>query len=222
MRKKTRVYKIRAIVTILLLTGFGCGGAGLCSGSRAEMFNREAAAPEAMAEKVVAVLNPVEGQVIADIGSGGGYFSYLFAGKVAPSGKVYAVEIHTESLRYIRKTAEARGLKNIITILANEDAPGLTKKGIDLVFMRNVFHELPDQKKYFHALLPFLKQGGRIAVLEYQKSGGFSHVSLFGHYTPEEKIVQTMSDAGYERVMRCGFLPEQSFNVFIPARAGGR
>jgi ubiquinone/menaquinone biosynthesis C-methylase UbiE len=220
--KKMSLNKMRAIVTTLILTGFGCGAASLCTGSRAEMFNREAAAPEAMAEKVVAALNPVAGQVIADIGAGGGYFSYLFAKKVTPSGKVYAVELNSESLQYIRKTAEARGLKNIITIQAKEDRPNLMKNGIDLVFMRNVFHELPDQKKYFHALLPFLKQGGRIAVLEYKNSGRFSHVSLFGHYTPEEQIVKVLSDAGYERVDRYVFLPEQSFNVFAPVYAGGR
>ena len=222
MRKNRTVYIVRAIVTTLFLTGFGCGAAGLCTGGRAEMFNREASAPEALAEKVVATLNPSDGQTIADIGAGGGYFSYLFAKKVAPSGKVYAVDVDADSLQYIRKTAEERGLKNIITVQAKKDGPNLLKNSIDIMFMRNVFHELSDQGKYFRSLLPFLKRGGKIAVLEYKNPGGFSHVSLFGHFTPEEQIVQVLSDAGSERVVRYGYLPEQSFNVFTPVYTGNR
>jgi len=207
---------------ILLFAACGCHITGLLPGTRAESLNREAAAPDSMSGKIVETLGISRGMIIADIGSGGGFFTYLFAQKTGPEGKVYAVDVDRDALALIGKTATGMGLANITTIQAQESDSRLGMDQVDLVFMRNVYHELPDQLNYFRTLLPALKENGRIAIIEYKDPGGISHVSLFGHYTPEERILETMHNAGYVRIQRYDFPPRQSFNIFRPAKRDSR
>ena len=94
----------------------------------------------------------------------------------------------------------------------------LPGNSIDIVFTRNAFHHIPDPAGYFKDLQRCLKPGGRVAVIEYKKTGGFSFHALFKHYTPQEKIVSEMEKAGYRQVESFDYLPEQSFTVFKSSR----
>ncbi len=62
-----------------------------------------------------------EGQVIAEIGSGGGYFTVQFARKVGKTGRVYAVDIEQDYLDFVKRRSEKEGLNNILSILAAGD-----------------------------------------------------------------------------------------------------
>ncbi len=55
------------------------------------MLNKEASAPTNSPRRIIESLGVREGQIIADIGSGGGYFTFEFARKVGEAGKVYPV-----------------------------------------------------------------------------------------------------------------------------------
>lgn len=58
--------------------------------NRAELFNKRASQPQFKAQEIIDTLRPAEGEVIADIGSGGGYFTMRFAREVGFNGTVYA------------------------------------------------------------------------------------------------------------------------------------
>ncbi|MBP7583532.1 MAG: methyltransferase domain-containing protein [Spirochaetes bacterium] len=198
----------------LVLACLVLGSAGCSAGCQAWLFNREAADSESMADRVVEALNVREGDTVADLGSGGGYFTVKFAAKVGPRGKVYAVDVDREMLVRVAALAKENGLSNIETVAAKEDGSGLEKASVDLVFVRNVYHHLPEREKYFANLRAVLKPGGRVAIVEYQKKQGFTFTGLFGHQTPEEEVVALMERAGYARKERFDFLPRQSFNTF--------
>ncbi|HPA72589.1 MAG TPA: hypothetical protein PKY31_09990, partial [Spirochaetota bacterium] len=66
----------------LVLACLVLGSAGCSAGCQAWLFNREAADSESMADRVVEALNVREGDTVADLGSGGGYFTVKFAAKV--------------------------------------------------------------------------------------------------------------------------------------------
>jgi len=178
------------------------------------MFNHEAAAPESMSDRVVDSLGIREGDTVADLGSGGGYFTVKFAEKTGPRGKVYAVDIDRGMLERVAALAKGKGLTNVETIVANRDGSNLKPGAVDLVFVRNVYHHLPAQEKYFSDLRAVLKPGGRIAIVEHQRKKGFTFTGIFGHQTPEEEVVAVMERAGYARKARVDFLPRQSFNTF--------
>jgi len=181
---------------------------------KAKMFNRKASDPENKPDKILETLGLKAGQNIADIGAGGGYFSLRFADAVGRDGQVFAVDTNPEFLKVIRNSAEEKGLDNVETVLVTEDNLTLPERSLDLVFMRNVCHHLPDRVEYFRKLKSLLKPEGRIAIIEYKRGGCFSFRRMFGHYVPKESIVEEMNEAGYRLKEDLDFLPEQSFTIF--------
>ncbi len=178
-----------------------------------KMLNREASSRRSMPDEILKQLNIRDGQMIADIGSGGGYFTLAFATRSGKTGHVYAVDVKKKYLDFIRRRAEQADIDNITLILAAEDEINLPKAGLDLAFVRNVFHHLPEPVNFFVKLKRYLKPGGQVAIIEHKK-GGFGFVSLFGHHTTFERIVQEMERAGYVRVASYDFLPDQTFTLF--------
>ena len=179
-----------------------------------KMLNREAASPKHKSERIIESLQIQEGFTIADLGSGGGYFTLKFARKVGTTGKVYAVDTRLKYLDFIRRQAEVEGVDNMIFVLASGEGMDLPGAALDLIFARNVFHHLTEPGKYFHNLKRFLKPSGKIAIIDHKPKGGFSFVSLFRHHTPEELILEEMENAGYFLVESFDFLSEQTFDLF--------
>jgi len=170
-----------------------------------KMLNREASSPERGAVRILDSLRITEGQTIADIGSGGGYFALEFARRVGASGRVFAVDSKRKYLDFIRRQSERAGLDNIEFILAESGGVGLPASSVDLIFARNVFHHLPEPAEYFGNLGAALKPGGRVAIIDHMPNRGLS---------PVEKIRGAMEAAGYVLSESFDFLPKQSFMVF--------
>jgi len=181
---------------------------------KAEMFNKKASDPKNKPDQVLEALRLRSGQTVADIGAGGGYFSLRFADAVGRQGRVFAVDTDLGFLEFIKNSAKEKGLDNVETILATEDELPLPRGSLDLVFMRNVTHHLPNRVNYFRKLKDMLKPTGRIAIIEYRRGGGFSFHRMFGHFVPKEVIVTEMRKAGYQLKEDFDFLPEQSFTIF--------
>ncbi len=183
--------------------------------AKADMFNRKASDPKNRPDLILETLSLQPGQTIADIGSGGGYFSLRFADEVGKEGKVYSVDTDTELLEVIRADAQEKGLTNLETIPATESRPPLPEKSLDLIFMRNVYHHLPDRVAYFRNLAGVLKPKGKLAIIEHKEGGSFfSFRRLFGHNTPKETIIKEVKEAGYRLLKDHDILPEQHFLVF--------
>jgi arsenite methyltransferase len=181
---------------------------------RAKMFNRRASNPKSRPDEILMTLAVRSGQSIADIGAGGGYFSLRFAEAVKPTGKVYAVDANEEFLDYLLGKAHEKGLSNLEPVLATEGSLPVPEGGLDLVFMRNVYHHLTGRVEYFRNLARKLKQGGRVAIVEYNRGAPLTFRGLFGHYVPQERIIDEMEKAGYKLDGVFDFLPEQSFTIF--------
>jgi len=179
---------------------------------RMNMLNKRASSPESRPAEVLKSLNIHNGDIIGDIGTGGGYFTFEFSKKVGEIGKIYSIDTNQKSLDFIDDNSIKNGINNIKTVLANENGFSLSEK-VDMFFLRNVFHHLPNHVEYFEDLRQFLKDDGKIALIEYKKKG-FSFVGLFGHYTPEETIIDIMEKAGFYVSKKFDFLDTQSFMIF--------
>ena len=166
-------------------------------------------------ERVVQALGLRPGNHVADLGSGGGYFTFRLARAVGPTGKVYAVDIDEAMNADLRARAKEDGHQNVAVILAKPDDPLLPPGAIDLVFTSNTYHQLKDRTAYFARLGKSLKPDGRIAVIDFDSRGWMQSV---GHYTDPEAIKAEMRAAGYRLEREHTFLGKQSFLVF--SRAG--
>lgn len=185
-------------------------------GFKARMFNRKAASPKSRPDEVLAALDLRPGQRIADIGSGGGYFTLRLAEAVGPQGRVFAVDTDSELLKQVDMAARENGIGNVSTVLSEGERPKLPEQGLDLAFIRNVTHHIADRKAYFSALREFLVPHGRVAIIEYLPATGLSFRSVFGHHVPKEILIGEMKAAGYQLVGDHDFLPEQSFTIYEP------
>ncbi|MDO9575969.1 MAG: class I SAM-dependent methyltransferase [bacterium] len=181
---------------------------------QAKMFNKKASNPKSKPDQIIESITLKSGQNIADIGSGGGYFSLRFAKIVGEEGKVYAVDASTDFLEFIKNSAKEKGLNNIIPILAIEDRLDLPEKSLDFIFMRSVTHHIPNRVKYFRNLKDFLKSDGKIIIIEYKKGKFYTFRGMFGHNVPKEIITREMEEAGYSLEKEFDFLPEQHFTIY--------
>ena len=182
----------------------------LFSGLWAVMLNNRA---KKDSEKVLEKLDIHVGDIIADIGSGGGFFTFEMAQRTGPGGEVFAADTNEGLLSRIEGIASKNQVSNIKTVLCGEEGCPLQKESCDLIFMRNVLHHIKNPVSYFQKLRESIKPGGRIAILDWRKSeGGF--VGRSGHCTPEEEILKIMQKAGFSRLQTFDFLSGQSFNLF--------
>jgi ubiquinone/menaquinone biosynthesis C-methylase UbiE len=195
------------ILTVIPLFVFaGCGGI-----SRS-FLNSPWRARWQQPEKVVRALAIEPGAHVADLGAGGGYFTFRLADAVGSAGKVYAVDVDKDNLDYIARRAKEQGYANIETVLAQYDDPLLPGSGVDLIFTCNVYHHLKDRSNYFKSSARYLKPHGRVAIIDIDGSSWIHR--LFGHWTAEEISRREMEAAGYTLTHDFDFLSRQNFQVF--------
>ena len=181
---------------------------------RAKRLNKKASSPKNRPDEIIEAIELKPGQIIADIGSGGGYFSQRFAEEVEEEGKVYAVDTDRRYLEFVKKSAKEKGLDNVITILATGEGLDLPEEGLDCIFMRNVTHHMSDRVRYFRMLKGFLKPDGRIIIIDYKPTRPFSFHKIFGHFLSKEIITQELEEAGYSLKEEFDFLPHQHFMIY--------
>jgi ubiquinone/menaquinone biosynthesis C-methylase UbiE len=137
---------------------------------------------------------------------------------VGAQGRVYAIDVDEDMLEHLRARAAEEGVTNVEPLRARPEDPGLPPASVDLIFVCNTYHHLPDREAYFARAAAALRPGGRVAVVEYQPEGLFQRI--FHHATAEESILEEMRAAGFRLVRDHAFLERQSFLIFAVADAG--
>jgi arsenite methyltransferase len=185
------------------------------SDKKAKMFNKRAAHPKYKADEIMQMLSVQPGQTIADIGSGGGYFTFRFAQIVGASGRVYAVDTNQEFLDFIQQQATKQGVSNVITLRTSSEHPDLPKRTFDIIFLRNVTHHLSNRIAYFKRLKEVLKANGTLVIIEFDGRGGFfSFQRLHRHFIPQHVLIEETQQAGFVLLNHYDSLSEQSFMMF--------
>jgi arsenite methyltransferase len=164
-------------------------------------------------DEVVQALGVKNGDVVADIGAGTGYFARRFARAVAPDGRVYAIDVAADVLGYLQQEAEKEGLRNIVTIVSHEDDPMLPGNAVDLAFFCDTTHHIANRTDFYRRMLSGLKQHGRLAVIDYPPGG--EHVPHPPEQlVPRTQVISEAEEAGFKLVNEFQFLPRQYFLLF--------
>ncbi len=108
------------------------------------------------------------GMDVADIGAGGGAHACLFAEKVLPEGKVYAVEIVQEFLDHINATCKEKGIENVQCVLGSDTSCNLEPSSVDLVFTCDTYHHFEYPFKMMASIREALRPNGQFIIIDFK------------------------------------------------------
>ena len=156
----------------------------------------EAAAREV--PQLVKVLELKPGMTVADVGAGFGAWTMEFAKAVGPSGRVYASDIGTPQLAALREAAKR--YTNVTVVEGAAQTTNLPANCCDAILIRDAYHHLTEPAAIIKSMAAALKQGGRLAVIDFPprpKSEVPSGVPAdrLGHGVPPEVVVREVGAA---------------------------
>lgn len=122
---------------------------------------------DAMAETalILGAIDARPGETVADIGAGGGYFSFKLAALVGPEGKVVATDSSRDCVRRIRKHSRAGGFDNVVSLHVDPDEVG-TDEVFDKVLMADLFYftDPGETRDYFWKLSGQMAPESRLVI----------------------------------------------------------
>jgi ubiquinone/menaquinone biosynthesis C-methylase UbiE len=164
-------------------------------------------------EEVMKALTLREGETVADIGAGSGYFAVRFARAVGGTGRVYAVDVSPDMVRHLNHRLREEGIRNVWTVLSDPDDPLLPDASVDRFVIVDTWHHIEDQAKYLSLMRRMLKPGGQVVHIDFQKRDLPVGPPL-GMKIAREDLVKQMEGAGFVLAAEHTFLPYQYFLVF--------
>lgn len=113
-----------------------------------------------------------EGDVMADVGCGIGYFTIPAAEIVGETGKVFAMDISTEMIHEVKEKIKEKHLTNVIPIVTEENDLKVEDALFTYTFISTVLHEVDDIHRFLHEVKRIMADDGKIVVIEWQKRVG--------------------------------------------------
>ena len=162
---------------------------------------------------VVMALGLKDGEHIADVGAGSGYFALRFARHVGTTGRVDAVDISPDMILEMNRRIRDAGLDNVRTILAPADDPLLAAASVDKVFVCDTWHHIDGRPAYLAKLKSTLKPGGQVIIVDFQKKASPVGAPMEMRMARED-VVKEFEQGGFVLVKEHTFLPYQYFLVF--------
>jgi ubiquinone/menaquinone biosynthesis C-methylase UbiE len=161
--------------------------------SAATWLERPEREEEENPKKLLELLKFKDGDVVADIGAGSGYYSFRIARLVAPKGKVLAVDIQKEMLDIIRERGKKEGVTNVEPVQGEEADPKLKDDSVDLILLVDVYHEFSFPYEMTEKMVKALKPGGRLVFVEFRLEDEKVPIKLV-HKMTERQVLKEMAE----------------------------
>ena len=146
-----------------------------------------------------------QGEVIADVGAGGGELAFAAHTYVDPGGKVYATELDPKKLEALRQELARRSWKNFEVLAAAEKDTNLPPACCDGIVLRRVYHHLTAPVEMDASLYRSLKAGGLLAVIDFPPRAWLTlsdpvngvPANRGGHGIPQKILIGELTAAGF-------------------------
>ena len=156
-----------------------------------------------------AMANMQPGEVVVDIGSGGGLDSFLAARRVGPTGKVIGVDMTPSMLERAREAAKKAGLDNVEFRFGKAENLPVEDNSVDVVLSNCVINLCEDKAIVFNEAFRVLKDGGRMEISDIVTDNPFPayarHLktdwsSCVTGSLPEKEYLDLISQAGFQNI----------------------
>jgi ubiquinone/menaquinone biosynthesis C-methylase UbiE len=159
------------------------------------------------------------GDVVADVGSGPGYFTFKFSELVGKQGRALALDTGDEGLDKIRAAIKKYDLTNIEPRKSLPNNTQLAPASVDVVFLCSLFHAiyLTDlefvQEEFILSIKRGLKKGGRLVIADNEvlKEG---RPVYYGPRIDRQLIIEQLKRYGFRLVDSAQFIPQRYILVF--------
>ena len=157
--------------------------------------------------QAIASLKP--GEIVLDLGSGGGFDCFLAAKSVGESGRVIGVDMTADMVSKARQNAEKLGVKNVEFRLGEIEHLPVPDASVDVIISNCVINLSPEKMDVFREAWRVLKPGGRLAILDVvahqtlpnKNKNDISLISgCVGGTEKIEDIEKTLQGAGFEDI----------------------
>jgi len=120
-------------------------------------------------QAILSALDLQPGDDIADIGAGTGFFTFMFADAVGPTGTVYAVDIARPFVERIKQRANEREQPHIKAIRCAEDNARLPRASIDKAFICDTYHHFEYPDSTMASIAQAMRPGGNLFVIDFRR-----------------------------------------------------
>src|SRR5207248_5897514 len=148
-----------------------------------------------------------EGEVVLDLGSGGGIDVLLSARRVGPSGKAYGLDMTDDMLALARQNAAEAGVNNVEFLRGRIEEIPLPAESVDVIISNCVVNLSGDKRRVIEEAFRVLKPGGRFAVSDVVVQGELPPdvqrsmelwVGCVAGALSDQEFVSLLTDAGFE------------------------
>jgi arsenite methyltransferase len=149
------------------------------------------------------------GEIVLDLGSGGGIDVLLSARRVAPNGKAYGLDMTDEMLALAEENKRKSGLANVEFLKGEIENIPLPANTVDVIISNCVINLAGDKDRVLGEAFRVLKPGGRFAVSDVVVKGAVPHeirrnielwIGCVAGALSEEDYVSKLKRAGFDNV----------------------
>ena len=168
-------------------------------------------------DEVLNALNLQEGQLVAEIGSGSGYFTVRLAQALTPlKGRVMALDVDEGMVAYLRQRLAKEQLKNVTVVQVPAHDPLLIDQSADVVFICDTYHHIEDREIYMRKVRKGLKPDGRLVIVDFYKKEGIPVGPPMSMRLSEETVQEELATAGLKVTEKLTTLPYQYILIAQP------
>ena len=168
--------------------------------------------------RILDVLGLKEGDVVADIGSGPGYYTFKFAEMVGERGRVYAVDTNRQHIDYVTGLVKKLGVKNVEAVVPASTGMLLPRKA-DMAYLCSLYHNIyaldTDEERgtFINSIKRNLKPDGVLVIVD---NGLVEDRTLpyHGPHLARELIINQLWYYGLQLVKSYQFIPQRYILVF--------
>ncbi|MGH9174425.1 MAG: class I SAM-dependent methyltransferase [Vicinamibacterales bacterium] len=156
--------------------------------------------PAAEARELASLLQIKPGDVVAEIGAGGGEIARVIAGRVTPGGRLIVTEVSDSRLAGLHSMVSSEHLAHVEVRQGETHATALPDACCGVIYMRHVYHHFEDTAAMNASLRRTLAPGGRLAIIDFEPGMILGWIApnnaRQGHGVTIEEVGRELASAG--------------------------